>query len=138
MILSDVTKNKKRIPDPAMLLSALSHPTRKNIVEALCRQEHRISYFQELLSITYQTIYRHLQILEEAQLVTGYKIGKDKYYALNEEALGALQRWLTILANQLRASHAHYQNTNQTYDFGNTQQIGGDGREKHWYSESDI
>lgn len=54
------------------------------------------------------------------------------------ESFQTLQRWVTVLANQLSTSHDNYQYTHQTYDFSYTQQVSSNGRKEYWYSERDI
>lgn len=138
MVLRHKPENKKHNPELAQLLHALGGFTKKVIVETLAGNEVDIETLQQLIGMRYQTIYQHLQELEEIGFITSYKVGKDKYYVLNEDALEVLQRWLTVLTKQLSASHAHYQQPDEGYNFGNTQQIGSDGGEKHWYRESNI
>lgn len=138
MVFKYALKNEKHITDPAELIKALGSLTKKTIVEYLAHDEAEIATLQHLFNMSYHAIYQHLSDLEKIGFVKSYKLGKEKYYVLNEDALKALLRWVTVLTNQLSASHTHYQQSDERYDFGNTQQIGSDGREKYWYSEGDI
>lgn len=134
MVFKHTLKNEKHTPDPAELIKALGSLTKKTIIEFLAHDEAEVYTLQQLCNMSYHAIYQHLSNLEEIGFIKSYKFGKEKYYVLNEDAVTALQRWLTVLTNQLRASHDNHQDSYQTYDFSNTEQIGGNGRKEHRYS----
>lgn len=138
MIVKHTLKNKKHIPDSLALFQALASPERKVIIELLARNEVNIAYIQKITGMRYHGIYQHLRYLEEVNFITSYKVGKDKYYVLNEEAIKALKRWVAVLTNQLRASHANYQHPDQTYHLSDTEQIGGHRGKEHWYRQGDV
>ena len=138
MIFDVSVKNKKSTPDPAQLLQVIGHPDRRMIIELLTHHEPNIAKIQEITGHRYITVYKHLQYLEEVNFITSYKVGKDKYYVLNEEAIKALKRWVAVLTNQLRASHANYQHPDQTYHLSDTEQIGGHRGKEHWYRQGNV
>lgn len=126
-------KSEKRNPDPTLLLKIFSNPTRRTIVGVLAIGEVDIKTLQEVSSMRYHGVYQHLKIMEEAQLIKAYKLGVDKYYALNPEAIESLSRWLTMLSKQLQASNHHHHGTDRRDDFGYAEYIGSNGRKENWH-----
>lgn len=127
-------KSKKDILDPALLFQALGSPIRKSIIEYLALQEFDLAGLEQRLNVSYHAIYKHLQLLEEIGFITSYRIGVEKYYVLNLEAIQSLSRWLTMLSKQLQASNANYQYTYSRDNFGDTEDICSNCRKKDWHS----
>lgn len=45
--------------------------------------------------MTRTAVSKHLQILTDAKLVSGKKVGREKIYRLHPEPLGAVKEWLS-------------------------------------------
>lgn len=79
---------------------ALSDPTRREII-ALLKDGKRsagdiVAHFQT----TNATIFHHLSILKQADLISDEKIGKYIYYELNTSVLDDMIGWFTSLRGE--------------------------------------
>lgn len=74
---------------------ALGDPTRRAILEHLTHGPISVSKLAEPLSMTLAAVVQHLQVLEDAHLVTTQKTGRVRTCALNPEGIAIAQTWLT-------------------------------------------
>ena len=74
---------------------ALGDPTRRAMLEHLTPGPLSVSRLAEPLHMTLAAVVQHLQILEEASLVTTQKTGRVRTCALNPEGMATAQTWLT-------------------------------------------
>lgn len=81
-------------------LGALSHPTRRMILDRLAVGEANISELAEGLPISLNTVSKHVRILEAAQLVEREVRGRDHVLSLRPEQLGALRYWVMTATTQ--------------------------------------
>ena len=81
-------------PTPDQVFHALGDPTRRRILEHLTHGPISVSKLAEPLSVTLAAVIQHLQILEEAQLVTTQKTGRVRTCAINPAGIAAAQTWL--------------------------------------------
>ncbi|MET3695900.1 helix-turn-helix protein [Bacillus oleivorans] len=65
---------------------ALSDSIRRQILQMLSRREYTQSEIVECFTISQPAIKKHLNILEEEQLILVRKEGKYRYYRLNKES----------------------------------------------------
>lgn len=79
---------------------ALGDPTRRAILEHLTHGPISVSKLAEPLSMTLAAVVQHLQVLEEACLVTTQKTGRVRTCALNPEGIATAQTWLTARKTQ--------------------------------------
>lgn len=70
----------------AEIFKALAHPIRLKIVCGLMRKDEcNVSIMVEKLEIAQPTVSQHLNILKNADIITGYKKGTQVCYKLTDE-----------------------------------------------------
>jgi DNA-binding transcriptional ArsR family regulator len=74
---------------------ALAHPLRREIVERLSGGTATVGVLTRDFGVAKPTISRHLQVLEEAGVVTRVVDGRNHRLALRPEALTEASDWLT-------------------------------------------
>ena len=77
--------------------SALSDPTRRLILDRLGSGDASISELAEPTGMTLTGIRKHVQILEEAELVTTEKVGRVRRCMLVPYAFEGISTWLQRL-----------------------------------------
>ena len=70
------------------VFQALSDGTRQQILQLLESQDSNVGEIVSNFNLSMPTISRHLEILRNADLVTGERDGQRVIYSLNGEALG--------------------------------------------------
>lgn len=89
-------KAAQELKDFDKVFKALAHPTRRNVLTILMRQEKLnagdiVKYFEH----KWPTITRHLKQLEDAGLILSTKDGTQHFYTLNTERMRTvLNNWL--------------------------------------------
>lgn len=90
---------------------ALSDPTRRAIVERLSRGPASVSDLAEPLPMSLPAVHQHLQVLEEAGLMTWEKKGRVRWCRLDAKGLGAAENWINerrrLWERRLDALEAH-------------------------------
>jgi len=76
------------------VFQAIADPTRRQVLRLLAEKELAISEITSHFPISRTAIAKHLQILSEAELVSGRKVGREKLYRLQPEPLTELKQWL--------------------------------------------
>jgi DNA-binding transcriptional ArsR family regulator len=77
------------------VFAALADPTRRQLLLDLAEHSPRTAtQLAAEYPITRQGILKHLNILEEAGLVTVYQRGREKRYTLTPEPLTELEQWI--------------------------------------------
>jgi DNA-binding transcriptional ArsR family regulator len=80
------------------VFAALADPTRRSLLLNLAEQSPKTAtQLAEEYPITRQGILKHLRILNDAGLVTVWKAGREKQYALTPEPLGELEQFVREL-----------------------------------------
>lgn len=74
---------------------ALSHPTRRAILDRLTRGPATVGDVSEAFDVAAPTISRHLDVLEKAGLVARERIGRDHFLALRAAPLRDANSWLS-------------------------------------------
>lgn len=74
--------------------TALGDQTRRAIIEQLSFGTAAVSELAEPLQISRSAVLQHLQLLEEARLVTTRKQGRVRTCELNPEGLQAARSWI--------------------------------------------
>ena len=74
--------------------TALGDQTRRAIIEQLSSGTATVSELAEPLQISRSAVLQHLQVLEEARLVTTRKQGRVRTCELNPEGLQAARSWI--------------------------------------------
>lgn len=74
--------------------AALSDPTRRGILERLGRGRATISELAEPFGISLTGLKKHVQVLEDADLVSTEKVGRTRWCSAGPQDLAAVQRWI--------------------------------------------
>jgi len=74
---------------------ALADPTRRAIVERLSSGPASVSDLAEPLPMSLPAVHQHLQVLEEAGLMTWEKKGRVRWCRLDAKGLGAAEAWIS-------------------------------------------
>jgi DNA-binding transcriptional ArsR family regulator len=84
------------VKSPALdrTFSALSDPTRREILERLTRGPASISELAEPAGMSLPGVMKHVRILENARLVTTHKAGRKRECRLGPEALDDATTWI--------------------------------------------
>ncbi|MDX8037164.1 metalloregulator ArsR/SmtB family transcription factor [Lentzea sp. BCCO 10_0856] len=76
------------------LFHALADPTRRAMVERLCRGPASVSELKEPFAMSLPAVVGHLKVLEEAGLVTTSKQGRTRTCQIEPNALRQAEQWL--------------------------------------------
>jgi len=76
------------------VFQAIADPTRRHILQLLALRNKPISLIAENFAISRTAVVKHLTILEQAELVSSQKKGREKIYTLHVERLKELEVWL--------------------------------------------
>jgi len=76
--------------------SALADPTRREILVRLTRGPATISELAEPFGITLTGLKKHVQVLEDARLVTTEKVGRTRHCRLGPDGLEDAMRWIRM------------------------------------------
>jgi DNA-binding transcriptional ArsR family regulator len=74
--------------------AALSDPTRRGILERLGRGRATNSELAEPVGISLTGLKKHVQVLEDAELVRTEKVGRTRWCSLGTQDLTAVQQWI--------------------------------------------
>jgi len=80
-------------PDFQPAFRALSDPTRRAILIQLRQQEMTISEVVDQFDLTRTAVRKHLTILEEGQLISVTKKGRERFTKLNPQGLKSTAEW---------------------------------------------
>jgi DNA-binding transcriptional ArsR family regulator len=78
------------------VFQAIADPTRREVLRLLAEKERPISEITAHFPMSRTAIAKHLQVLSEAELVYGQKVGREKIYRLQPEPLTELKQWLSF------------------------------------------
>ena len=85
----------------APIFAALADPMRRNLLLNLAEHSPRTAtQLKEDYTISRQGILKHLQILEEAGLVTVRQQGREKQYSLHPDPLREVDAWIKALSSK--------------------------------------
>ncbi len=87
--------------------AALSDPTRRSILELLGRKDASISELADGFSMTLTGIKKHVQILEDARLVTTKKVGRVRTCQLGPARLEDEAAWIAKYRRMLEQRLDH-------------------------------
>ncbi|HEY2064494.1 MAG TPA: metalloregulator ArsR/SmtB family transcription factor [Gemmatimonadaceae bacterium] len=85
--------------------SALSDPTRRRVLERLGRAEASITDLAGAFDMTLTGMKKHVQVLEDAGLVTTEKIGRVRYCRPGPRRLKEEINWITRYQTMLEARY---------------------------------
>jgi DNA-binding transcriptional ArsR family regulator len=75
-------------------LSAIADPTRRALLERLGRGSATITELAEPFGITLTGVKKHVQLLEDAGLVTTEKVGRVRRCSLGPRRLDDVEEWM--------------------------------------------
>ena len=78
----------------ARVFHALGDPTRRAIVEQLCRAPKSAKELAGPLHLTLAAVVQHLQVLEESRLIRTTKIGRVRTCRIERAGLQVAQNWI--------------------------------------------
>ena len=73
---------------------ALADPSRRAILERLARARASVSELAEPLAMSLPAVHQHLQILEEAGLMSWEKKGRVRWCSIEPKRLSAAEEWI--------------------------------------------
>ncbi|WP_215222569.1 metalloregulator ArsR/SmtB family transcription factor [Echinicola shivajiensis] len=76
------------------IFQAISDPTRRAILVLLTSQAMTAGTIAENFDAARPTISKHIQILNECELVEGKQQGREIYYVLKIEKMKEIDKWL--------------------------------------------
>jgi DNA-binding transcriptional ArsR family regulator len=76
------------------VFKAIADPTRREVLRLLAESERPISEIADNFDMSRTAVTKHLQILTEAELISGRKEGREKIYQLHPEPLTEVKQWL--------------------------------------------
>jgi len=82
---------------------ALADPTRRGILERLGRSDAAISELADSFDMTLTGIKKHVQLLEDAGLVTTEKVGRVRHCTLGPRRLDQETAWIAEYQRMLEA-----------------------------------
>ena len=92
---------------PALdVMSALSDPTRAQIVQLLLDRERSVGEIAAKLPVSRPAVSKHLRILENAGVVSFHRAGTRNVYALRPQTLGTLRDHIDAMWRQALARFA--------------------------------
>jgi DNA-binding transcriptional ArsR family regulator len=85
---------------PDRVLAALADPRRRELLELLARAPGATAgALAAMLPVSRQAVAQHLDVLEEARLVSRRRAGRQVLFTVRTDGLTAAAGWLTARAN---------------------------------------
>jgi len=81
--------------------AALADPTRRGILERLGTGSATISELAEPFGITLTGTKKHVQVLEDAELVSTAKVGRERRCSLGPRRLDDVEQWVAMYRRML-------------------------------------
>jgi DNA-binding transcriptional ArsR family regulator len=103
----DRSKAERQLQELNAVLTALSHPARRQILMTIHFRGGEMSAGEIAARFrhSWPTTTRHLRVLEQAGLVSATQHGRVRFYRSNHEPLGAVERWLKWFDKKQRNDH---------------------------------
>jgi DNA-binding transcriptional ArsR family regulator len=83
-----------QLPPLDRVFQALADPTRRVMVERLCRGPASVSALAEPLAMSLPAVIQHLQVLEASGLVRSEKAGRVRTCRIDARALRTAEGWI--------------------------------------------
>jgi DNA-binding transcriptional ArsR family regulator len=74
---------------------ALADPSRRGMVERLCRGPASVSELARPLTMSLAAVVQHLQVLEASGLVRSEKVGRVRTCHIEPSVLGSAEHWIS-------------------------------------------
>ncbi|MDF3818331.1 metalloregulator ArsR/SmtB family transcription factor [Leptospira sp. 96542] len=85
--------------DIDLVFSALADPTRRKVIEMLCKEPASVSELSSHFGMAMPSFMQHLNILENSGIITSEKKGRVRICYLNSKALLPMEHWLSEQKN---------------------------------------
>lgn len=92
------------------VLTALSDPTRRKILERLVKAPRSVGEIADRLPISRPAVSQHLKVLKDAKLVTEQRVGTRRIYRADTAALGELRAYVDDMWQSALASFSEIAN----------------------------
>lgn len=102
-MLTPTLKNMLQQHSLDLMFQALGDPTRRTMVERLCRGPATVSELAKPLAMSLSAVVQHVRVLEASGLVRSEKQGRIRTCRLESAALQQAERWL----NERRIATEH-------------------------------
>src|SRR5690606_1831897 len=76
------------------VFQAIADPTRRAIISLIALQAMTPNAIAAHFAITRQAVSKHLQILNDCELITQQRLGREIHYQLKVEKMKEIDRWL--------------------------------------------
>lgn len=101
----------QRASSPSQLTwIALADPTRRSILERLCRGEARVTELARPYAMSLNAVSKHIRVLERARLIRRRRAGRDHFLSFNPDPLTSAAAWIaaqrSLWMNRLEALDA--------------------------------
>lgn len=80
--------------DIATVLSAITDPTRRSVLDSLRAGPRSVGEIAAEHTVTRPAISQHLKVLSDAGLVRSRKVGRNNFYALDPNGLTVLRNYV--------------------------------------------
>ncbi|OYD07459.1 ArsR/SmtB family transcription factor [Paludifilum halophilum] len=77
------------------IFQAIADPTRRKMIRLLAGQELPVTVISKHFPISRTAVSKHLRILSESKLVNVKKVGRERRYQLQPEALSEVKEWIS-------------------------------------------
>jgi DNA-binding transcriptional ArsR family regulator len=83
-----------QIPELDQMFQALADPTRRVMLDRLCRGPASVSALAEPFAMSLPAVLQHLQVLEASGLVRTEKVGRVRTCHVEARALRTVEHWI--------------------------------------------
>lgn len=83
-----------RTPTTFDPFNAVAEPKRRQVLDALGRQELSVNEIVKMLGWTQPMVSKHLGVLKQVGLVSERRVGRQRYYRVNAERLKPIYEWV--------------------------------------------
>lgn len=77
------------------VFQALADPSRRGMVERLCRGPASVSELAKPLDMSLPAVVQHLQVLEASGLIRSAKVGRVRTCQIEPDVLRSAEQWIT-------------------------------------------
>lgn len=77
------------------IFNAVAEPARRDVLALLARGERAVGAIVDALRLAQPAVSKHLRVLAEVGLVRVRKLGRQRVYSINAEALRPMHDWVS-------------------------------------------
>ena len=98
---ADILNQMVQYPQIDRTFAALADPTRRGVLERLARGSATITELAEPFGISLTGMKKHVQVLQDAELVSTEKVGRARRCSLGPQRLENVQEWIEMYRRML-------------------------------------